>query len=204
MSVRLLGFLERRPFATGVLCAGCKGALADLSGQAMMTHAYNPKQTLAFALWNTFYCGFGVYILYSVLFPRYWPLVLSNGAKHPHALLRTAGMVAFDNLIATPFLCLPTYYLCAFGIEQGREGLRRPRALAQAALSRYRSEARETIGLSLALWIPIHSITFSTIPVPLRVHWTAAMSFLTLTCMSLLQQTLATRRGGRVAACDAS
>ena len=102
-SVRLLSLFQRHPLATGVLCAGCKGALADVSGQAMRTNAeYDPKQTLAFALWNTLYCGFGVYLLYSWLFPRYWPLVLSTGAKHPQALLRTAGMVAFDNLLATP------------------------------------------------------------------------------------------------------
>ena len=61
-------------------------------------------------------------------------------------------------------------------------------------LRRYAAEARETLQLSWSLWIPIHTVTFSLVPVPLRTHFSAAMSFVTLTAMSALQCSLESRR----------
>ena len=55
-------------------------------------------------------------------------------------------------------------------------------------------EAKETLTLTWALWIPIHCLTFSVVPVPLRTHFVAGYSFCTLTCMSFLQASLERRR----------
>ena len=199
MMAAALRCVQQRPLLTGIALAGGKGVCADINGQmiggALHAGDYNARQTVAFGLWNALYCGAGVYAMYSFAFPRYWPLTLMNGARHPAAMQRTVGMVLFDNLIATPCICLPTYYLCALALENAFDTLmHNPQAVASAAMRRYKDEARETIGLSLALWIPIHTVTFSIIPPKLRVHWTACCSFLTLTCMSLLQTTLDGRR----------
>ena len=186
---------RQQPLLTGVVAAGSKGALADLMSQTFFQDGdYKPSRTLAFGLWNTLYCGFAVYFLYSVLLPRVLPLVLANGARHPRAALHTVLSVGFDNFLATPFLCLPTYYLCHTAIEASWQERRRPLELAATSLQLYAAESRETLLLSWGLWIPIHIATFSVIPPPLRTHWSAACSFVTLTLMSLLQSTLERRR----------
>ena len=151
---------------------------------------------MAFAMWNTLYCGLAVYAMYSVFFPRVWPTVLASGARHPHAARRILGMVCFDNLVATPLLCLPTLYLCKQACDGGPPSVRCA-GFAAEAMRRYASEARETIGLSLALWVPIHCVTFSIIPVELRAHFTTSCSFVTITCMSVLQSGLAARAAQR-------
>ena len=222
----MLSACRRRPLLTGVGAAGMKGALADLTGQLLLQDGeYRPTRTLAFAMWNATYCGLGVYGLYSVLLPRYWPIVTMSGGKNiplshrprrcsyfllrplivlsaPHALAsrHICYSVAFDNFIATPVLCLPTYYLCHTFIEASAADRQRPTQLASAAIRTYAAEAGETLRLSWCLWVPIHCATFSVIPVPLRTHWVAACSFVTLSFMSLLQNSLEKRRAPRSAA----
>lgn len=186
---------RQQPFITGVAFAGSKGALADLVSQSLLQDGdYKPSRTLAFGLWNALYCGAVVYALYSVLLPRVLPLVLASGARHPRAALHTVLSVGFDNFLATPFLCLPTYYFCHTAVEASWQERRRPLELASNSLQLYASEAYETLLLSWSLWIPIHFATFTVIPPPLRAHWSAACSFVTLTFMSLLQSTLERRR----------
>ena len=174
--------------------AGTKGALADLSSSFLLQDGdVRPARTAAFALWNATYCGLAVYGMYSVWLPRVLPLVTASGARHPRATAHTALSVGFDNFIATPFLCLPTYYLWLGAVEAWTgEG----RAFsASASLRRYADEAYETLQLSLALWVPIHTLTFSVVPVPLRTHFVACCSVCTLACMSMLQASLERRRG---------
>lgn len=198
---------HRRPMVTGVAAAAIKGGCADLLSQSLFQEGdYKPLRTAAFALWNASYCGFGVFRMYSVLLPQMWPVRLASGAPHPLAVRHTALCVVFDNFFATPFLCLPTYYLLHGWLESIVEERLRPHAaegggtpkpvatVVADSLRRYAAEARETLQLSWTLWIPIHTVTFTLVPVPLRTHWTAAMSFLTLTAMSVLQCSLEARR----------
>ena len=192
---QLVGACRQRPLLTGVLAAGTKGALADVSSQTLFQDGdYNAKRTMAFALWNIFYCGLGVYLMYSMLIPRVWPTKLPSGDWHPLVRRHVAFSVAFDNLFATPFICMPTYYACHSLVENPSLAVRQPGALLYDALRLYRSEAFETLALSLGVWIPCHTLTFAVVPVELRTHWVAACSFLSLSCMSLLQHHLERRR----------
>lgn len=191
----MLRFCRQQPFITGVACAGMKGAFADVTSQLVMQdNEYRPLRTVAFTLWNMAYCGVVVFGLYSVLVPRVWPVRTLGGAWHPRAARHTAYAVAFDNLIATPFLCLPTYYLVHGVLEASWEERRRPLALAARALRVYASEARETLLLSWCFWVPIHTATFAVVPTKLRTHFVAACSFVTLSFMSSLQDALEDRR----------
>ena len=191
----VLSAAYRQPLLTGVLAAGIKGALADITSQhALQGTEYKPSRTVAFALWNATYCGFGVYGLYSKLLPRMWPIHTPSGMRHPLAARHTFYSVSFDNFFATPFLCMPTYYACHCFVEGSWEERKRPIRLLSQAIYMCAAEARETLALSWSLWIPIHVATFTLIPVPLRTHWVAACSFVTLTCMSFLQSSLEERR----------
>jgi hypothetical protein len=196
----LLSIAHRQPLITGVLAAGTKGALADLVAQrALQDTPYKPSRTAAFAVWNATYCGLGVYGMYSRILPRVWPIRMASGERHPLASRHIMYSVGFDNFLATPFLCLPTYYLCHCTIEAASDERRRPLELVSKSLRMCASEARETLALSWAFWIPIHALTFTAVPVPLRTHWVAVCSFATLTCMSLLQGSLEERRPAAVA-----
>jgi len=189
--------LLRRPLLTGVVCAGTKGAMADVTSQLVLQQRerLDTKQTVAFGLWNAVYCGGCVYLLYSVVLPRFWPVTLpGGGGRHPRFVRNVVSLVAFDNFVATPLLCLPTYYLALGALEARWQDLRRPLGLVSSAMRRYASEFRDVMGLSWSMWVPIHLATFSVVPVPLRTHFTAAMSFLTLTLMSALQSQLERRR----------
>ena len=197
---------KKHSFLTGVAFATSKGVLADVVSQTALQRdvEYNVDRTLAFGLWNGLYCGGVTYLIYGRLFPLLMPLTLASGARHPLARRFTLAMVAFDNFVATPLLCLPTYYVCMLALEsRGASAASSPGAVASRGLERYRSEWKETLGLTWALWIPIHSLTFSVVPVHLRVHWTAACSFATLMCMSVLQGALEARRGRAASASEA-
>ena len=182
---------QNNPLLTGVICAGTKGAAADaLSQRWLQQGEYKPERTVAFAGWNALYCGFVVYGLYSLLAPKYLPTQLVSGKYHPHAMRNTIFLCAFDNLIATPLLCLPLYYGVHALVEASRDERTRPLAVMSSGLQRYRDEAKSVVGLSLSFWVPIHLVTFSVVPSALRVHFTAACSFCTLGAMSWLQSGL--------------
>ena len=188
---------RKQPMLTGTLVATAKGVLADVSSQAIMQRdePYNSRRTISFALWNGLYCGIGVFLLYSVLLPRIWPTRLATGAWHPLARRHIAFSVGFDNLFATPCLCLPTYYACNALVQSSRQEIAtRPAHILAGAMRTYLSEARETLRLSLGIWIPVHLLTFTVVPVELRTHWVATCSFLSLSFMSLLQASLEKRR----------
>ena len=194
----LLSELTRRPLITGIVCAGGKGCLADALSQKMLQDGeYKAERTVAFGLWNAIYCGAACFAMYSVLAPRLLPLRLANGMRHPHATRNTLALVAFDNLVATPLVCLPTYYAVHAFVTASHEERRRPVALTRSALQTYARECVETLSLSWSFWVPIHLVTFSIVPTPLRVHFTAVMSGVTLTFMSLLQSVLEDRRALR-------
>ena len=141
----VLAACRARPLLTGVLAAGTKGALADVCSQCVFqaSEDYKPKRTAAFALWNASYCGLMVYAMYSVWLPRILPIRTLSGGVHPHATRHTAISVAFDNFLATPLLCLPTYYFFDAILEDG--SCKTPLASMRTALGRYASEAREML-----------------------------------------------------------
>lgn len=148
--------LLRRPCLTGIICAGTKGAMADAISQlflqqrglATSNSPWDVKQTLAFGLWNASYCGGCVYLMYSLMLPRVWPVTLPSGTRHPRFIGHVLRLVAFDNLFATPLLCFPTYYLVLGGLEARWQDLQQPVALASAAMRRYKSEFCEVMTLS--------------------------------------------------------
>ena len=45
--------LERWPLPTGVICAGAKGALADVTAQSLSSTEYKPQRTAAATINNT-------------------------------------------------------------------------------------------------------------------------------------------------------
>ena len=59
LAAGVLATCRRHPLLTGTLCAGSKGALADIVSQVgMQGNEYRPQRTLAFTMWNAAYCGY--------------------------------------------------------------------------------------------------------------------------------------------------
>ena len=87
-----------------------------------------------------------------------------------------ASKVLFDQLVLTPFLCLPAAYLfkaVAFSYPV-REGLRR-----------YVADARRDLLLKYwALWTPVQCLTFGVIAPQWRIPFIALVSFFWLVILS--------------------
>ena len=135
-----------------------------------------PART-AVALWNASYCGLAV-----------WACARS-GCRDRRRRRRERHLRQF----CRHALPLPAVVLRLARRRRGVDG-RGARVLRRKIARRYADEAKETLALTWALWIPIHCLTFSVVPVPLRTHFVAACSFCTLTCMSFLQASLERRR----------
>jgi hypothetical protein len=161
---------------------------------------YDPARTVAFGLWSGSYCGGFLYLLYTIVFPRVFPLTTVCGLAHPSARRHIVGMVAFDNFIASPMFFLPSYYVIREALRTMEQGqawrvVTQPGAVVRTAFDTYRGEFWSCVTMTWGMWIPIHTITFGGwIPVHLRVHFTATMSFFTMCAMSVLQGKLEKQR----------
>ena len=202
MGSRIDRFTKTYALATGAFLAGVKGCLADASSQMTLQRdsMYDPARTVAFGLWSGSYCGGFLYLLYTIVFPRVFPLTTVCGLAHPSARRHIVGMVAFDNFIASPVFFLPSYYVIREALRTMEQGqawrvVAQPGAVVRTAFETYRSEFWSCVTMTWGMWIPIHTITFGGwIPVHLRVHFTATMSFFTMCAMSVLQGKLEKQR----------
>ncbi|EOD40505.1 hypothetical protein EMIHUDRAFT_422938 [Emiliania huxleyi CCMP1516] len=183
--------LRRAPYASAFAVVGVKAVLADLLAQTRerrlqpvgarvvtcddlsceeieVAAPYCARRTLAFLLYGGIYQG----CFQHWLFNRMLPALVGEGSD-----LRTVlSKVAVDQLILTPFLCLPAAYLfkaLAFGYG------------ARLALRRYLADARrDLLAKYWALWTPVQCLTFGVVPPQWRIAFVAAVSFFWLIVLS--------------------
>lgn len=77
---------------------------------------------------------------------------------------------ATDSFIATPLLGIPIYYACKPTIEgNAGEG-------PLDGLREYAAGFADFYFKPAMVWIPAHLLTFSVVPPPMRIAWTATVS----------------------------
>ena len=87
-----------------------------------------------------------------------------------------ATKVLFDQLVLTPFVCLPVAYLVKAAVFQ---------TPLRSGLERYVQDARKDLLLKYwALWTPTQCLTFSVVPEHLRIVFIAVVSFFWLIILS--------------------
>eukprot|EP00967_Tisochrysis_lutea_P027864 scaffold32377_cov34-Tisochrysis_lutea.AAC.1 len=128
------------------------------------------RRTTAFFLYGGLYQGATQYYLFNECFPRWF------GTSDDLATLATK--VLFDQLVLTPFLCLPVAYLIkaiAFA-ESPAEGLRR-----------YIADVKEDLLIKYWLiWTPAQCFTFGVVPPQYRIAFIALVSFFWLIILSTI------------------
>jgi protein Mpv17 len=172
---RYARFYERRPYVTSFVTCLAKGSIADAATQAWLEKRprLDVRRTALFGLWSAAYCGCAQHYIFNVVFAR----VFGIGTGFGVALRKACA----DSFIATPLLGIPIYYSCKPLIE-GTGGLS---SFPMDGLREYAGIFREFYFKPAMVWIPAHLLTFSLIPQPLRIGWTATVSLGWLSFVSM-------------------
>lgn len=196
---------RRRPLLTSVLVATAKGVGADaitqlvVEGRALRSDgqatgersragrcdggaarhgAYDWRRTAALATFSGLYCGCFFHWMYSVLFPRIWPVVAVAQRRPPWRVV--LSQVCLDNGFFSPCLYLPFFYVTDGAVCRSE--------WPAASLSRYASEFKEVFGTLLSVWVPAGLVNFTFMPVWFRASFNSMVSFAYLVVLSAQAQ----------------
>jgi hypothetical protein len=131
----------------------CSDAIAQKTESARKQPRFSFRRNIAFIIYGGLYNGF----FENFLFNNCFPVVFGEGTD----LVTVASKVVVDQLILTPFLCLPAAYIVRALVF---------RSSVRDALSRYLSDAKKDLLWKYWLiWTPTQCLTFSVVPVHLRI-----------------------------------
>jgi hypothetical protein len=169
-------FFQSEPYVAALLTCSVKASAADFMAQTKQSEALpsddeysvNFFQNLVFLLYGGLYQGLAQQFMYSNLFPD----LFGNGMTWQSVAMQ----VGFDMAIVGPFLCLPIAYAVK-GVFTADDKLSFQTVLD--GLDKYVEDVMIR-GLLLkywALWVPVQTLTFGSIPQHFRVTFVAAVSF---------------------------
>eukprot|EP00747_Dinoflagellata_sp_TGD_P170730 gnl/TRDRNA2_/TRDRNA2_203034_c0_seq1.p1 gnl/TRDRNA2_/TRDRNA2_203034_c0~~gnl/TRDRNA2_/TRDRNA2_203034_c0_seq1.p1 ORF type:complete len:188 (+),score=10.33 gnl/TRDRNA2_/TRDRNA2_203034_c0_seq1:174-737(+) len=166
------------PYRGSFVTCLIKGSLADVVAQLVIERKdkaqFSLRRNALFGLWSAAYCGCAQHFIFNIAFTR----AFGSGTGFAVALSKAAA----DSFAATPLLGIPIYYACKPLIEgTGANPLDGLREYAVGFADFYFKPAM--------VWIPAHLITFSVVPPPLRIAWTATVSLGWLSFVSMTSHT---------------
>ena len=158
-------FYTSSPYQAAFLTCGfkamCSDAIAQKTESARKQPRFSFRRNIAFIIYGGLYNGY----FENFLFNNCFPVVFGEGTD----LVTVASKVVVDQLILTPFLCLPAAYIVRALVF---------RSSVRDALSRYVSDAKKDLLWKYWLiWTPTQCLTFSVVPVHLRIAFIASVSF---------------------------
>lgn len=174
-------FYRASPYEAAFLTCGFKAACSDSIAQrtekvSSDARTFSLARNVAFILYGGGYQGCFQYFIFN----ECYPVVFGTGTD----VLTVAIKVIFDQLVLTPFLCLPVAYLVKAVIF---------RSPLQDTLARYLSDARrDLLWKYWAIWTPAQCLTFSVVPDHLRIAFIALVSFFWLIILSSISNRDAT------------
>lgn len=153
-----------RPFAKSMGMSATIGFLGDASAQwSEGISEWDGRRTAAMTIFNAFYVG----MIYAKLFPM-MDRMLSPARLRCGPKSALVAKVLFENLLHTPFVYFPCFYV-ATGLLRGKP------------LRQIRTEASEQFVKSnvanCVLWIPATAVCFAAVPVQHRVLFFNMVSF---------------------------
>lgn len=186
-------FYRTSPYLAAFLTCATKAASSDaisqrtvervLSSAGKVTeHRFCFSRNAAFTLYGGLYGGLGQYYIFNELYPALFGTSTD--------ITTVAIKVAFDQLVLTPFLCLPLAYL--FKAAVFRTSLR-------ATIEHYvRDAKRDLLWKYWAIWTPAQCLTFSVVPDHLRIPFIAFVSFFWLILLSTISNRTPVREPVRI------
>ena len=162
-------FFRTAPYVASFMTCGFKAACSDgIAQRSENAGSLDVRRNLAFVLYGGGYQGCFQYFVFNKVFP----VIFGEGTD----AMTVALKVVADQLILTPFLCLPCAYLVkalifAYPLREG--------------LERYLADARrDLLWKYWLLWTPTQCLTFSVVPEHLRIAFIAGISFFWLIILS--------------------
>ena len=164
-------FYKESPVEAAFATCAVKASSSDAIAQKAIEknkNGFGFRRNAAFIAYGGLYQGIAQYYIFNKIFP----ILFGDGTD----FVTVAEKVVFDQLVLTPFLCLPIAYMMkatVFGYS------------IQKGLSRYLEDAKKDLLWKYwAIWTPTQCITFSIIPEHLRIPFIAAVSFIWLILLS--------------------
>lgn len=169
---RYSGFYERHPYPASFMTCFVKGSIADITAQVVIEkqEKVSLRRTGLFALWSAAYCGSAQHFIFNVFFGR----VFGQATTLRVALTKASA----DSFLATPLLGIPIYYACKPTIEGTGGGV-------IDGLREYADGFWDFYWKPAMVWIPAHLVTFSVVPVNLRIGWISVVSLGWLSFVSM-------------------
>jgi protein Mpv17 len=168
---RVNDLVQRRPVLTSIVVTGVKAWAADLMIQKLVEkrETVDLKRSALFASFGSAYQGCIQYWIYNILFEkRLFP------GKSPQMILMK---IAATNLIVDPVIFFPIFYTM-------REAMNTERLLDvnlphcfSTSMAKYRDNCVSDLINSWMIWVPAHCVTYTVVPVHLRMPWIAVVSF---------------------------
>jgi len=169
---RYSAFYDKHPYPTSFMTCFVKGSIADIIAQIIeKRERVDFRRTGLFALWSAAYCGSAQHYIFNVLFGR----AFGQATTVRVALTKASA----DSFIATPLLGIPIYYACKPSIEGTGGG-------PIDGLAEYAAGFWDFYWKPAMVWIPAHLVTFSVVPINLRIGW---ISFVSLGWLSFVSMT---------------
>lgn len=170
---RLNNVIKRRPLLFGSAMASVKCLFADL-----LIQKYAEKRRLEDLNWKRsaifFLFGFGYTgLVHHAMYCKFYPLFFGNS---PNIRMMVAGQVAFDAFVHSPFLYFPAFY-CVKGALYKGPSVNVQDAVRDSLRTYFSFNIRSDVAASCRIWIPTNLLTFTVVPIHLRVPWMALVSF---------------------------
>ena len=173
---------EAHPVLFGMVCAGLKTVAADLTVQTVIEKKalkdVDTKRTATFGLFGVCYLGGVQYAVFNKILPRMWPQAEVFAARSPAGKARDVkgvrsliGLVATEQLIHTPLVFLPAFYMTKEAVE-GDAAQRKldEETLVDRALAKWRKNLIPDMCADMLIWVPSNLVNFAFVPQHFRVR----------------------------------
>ena len=177
---RCYAIAEAHPVLFGMVCAGLKTVAADLTVQTVVEkkqlHEVDKRRTITFGLFGVGYLGGIQYAVFNKVLPAMWPRASNFAMRSSHdkinnakALRSLVGLVATEQLIHTPFVFLPCFYMTKEVVEGDGN--------VDCALKKWRRNIIPDMCADMIIWVPSNLVNFAFVPQHFRVPFVALTSF---------------------------
>jgi protein Mpv17 len=182
-------FYQTQPYAAAFVTCSIKASAADLVAQQKPAEnedkdeSFDGKRNVGLMLYGGLYQGMCQQFIYS----EWYPSLFGDSTS----IFTTLEQVFMDMAVLAPFVCLPLAYLSKGFCKDGRVGL-------VEGLERYLNHVQEE-GLLFrfwSIWIPVQCVTFSIVPMHLRIPFIAFISFFWLMLLSQISSQAAAQAVG--------
>jgi protein Mpv17 len=179
---KLSAWGERHPMLFGVVATSVKHSVADLFAQMVVEDRSLDEVNFRR---NALYFVYGIFVAYnnsipSLLVPRMLPhlqhwakLPLRQKIRDRRGCFQAAINIAVDNFLTTPIIYFPSYYiLCEFLMGSSSSC-----CCFANGLTKYRHACVDDLVTLWKVWVPIGFLTFTVVPIHMRVPWISGVGF---------------------------